>query len=36
MGIGDWGMRIGDLAQSPKPNPKSPIPNTQINYNKEK
>ena len=27
MGIGDWGLGIGDLAQSPIPNPQSPIPN---------
>ena len=28
MGIGDWGlgMGIGDWAQSPIPNPQSPIP----------
>jgi len=25
--FGDWGMGIGDLAQSPIPNPQSPIPN---------
>jgi len=24
MGIGDWGLGIGDLAQSPIPNPQSP------------
>ena len=30
--IGDWGLGIGDWAQSPIPNPPSPIPNTQINY----
>jgi len=29
MGIGDWGLGIGDLAQSPIPNPQSPIPNPQ-------
>jgi len=27
LGIGDWGLGIGDLAQSPIPNPQSPIPN---------
>jgi len=32
MGIGDWGLGIGDLAQSPIPNPQSPIPNPQKNY----
>jgi len=26
MGIGDWGLGIGDWAQSPIPNP--PIPNS--------
>jgi len=26
MGIGDWGLGIGGLAQSPIPNPQSPIP----------
>ena len=35
MGIGDWGLGIGDLgigdwAQSPIPNPQSPIPITKI------
>jgi len=24
LGIGDWGLGIGDLAQSPIPNPQSP------------
>jgi len=24
--IGDWGLGIGDWAQSPIPNPQSPIP----------
>jgi len=24
MGIGDWGLGIGDWAQSPIPNPQSP------------
>ena len=26
LGIGDWGLGIGDSAQSPIPNPQSPIP----------
>jgi hypothetical protein len=35
MGIGDWGLGIGDLgigdwAQSPIPNPQSPIPNPHL------
>jgi hypothetical protein len=35
MGIGDWGLGIwglgiGDWAQSPIPNPQSPIPNNSI------
>jgi len=30
MGIGDWGLGIGDWAQSPIPNP--PIPNPQKLY----
>jgi len=25
MGIGDWGLGIGDWAQSPIPNPQNPI-----------
>ena len=25
-GLGDWGLGIGDWAQSPIPNPQSPIP----------
>jgi len=25
MGIGDWGLGIGDWAQSPIPNPQSPM-----------
>jgi hypothetical protein len=31
LGIGDWGLGIGngDWAQSPIPNPQSPIPNPQ-------
>ena len=37
MGIGDWGLGIGDWAQSPipnpqSPNPQSPIPNSYLNY----
>jgi len=28
--VGDWGLGIGDWAQSPIPNPQSPIP---YNYN---
>ena len=27
MGIGDWGLGIGPIPQSPIPNPQSPIPN---------
>jgi len=27
LGIGDWGLGIGDCAQFPIPNPQSPIPN---------
>ena len=30
MGIGDWGLGIGDWAQSP-----SPIPNPHFNYTKQ-
>jgi len=30
MGIGDWGLGIGPIPQSPIPNPQSPIPNPQI------
>jgi len=26
LGIGDWGLGIGHWAQSPIPNPQSPIP----------
>jgi len=29
LGIGRWGLGIGDSAQSPIPNPQSPIPNPQ-------
>jgi hypothetical protein len=42
MGIGDWGLGIGDFgdwAQSPIPNPQYPIPHTQklkIKLNKNK
>jgi len=32
LGIGDWGLGIGDCAQSPIPNPQSPIPNPQAIY----
>ena len=33
MGIGDWGLGIGDPnPQSPIPNPQSPIPNPHKNY----
>jgi len=33
MGIGDWGLGIGDWAQSPIPNPhpQSPIPKIIVN-----
>ena len=27
LGIGDWGLGIGDGPQPPIPNPQSPIPN---------
>jgi hypothetical protein len=30
MGIGDWGL--GDWAQSPIPNPQSPIPNRTFKF----
>jgi hypothetical protein len=30
MGIGDWGLGIGDWAQSPIPNPQSPNPQSPI------
>ena len=34
MGIGDWGLGIGDWAQSPIPNPQSPFKfNIQFNIN---
>jgi len=33
MGIGDWGLGIGDWAQSPIPNPQSPTSYYLINYN---
>ena len=29
MGIGDWGLVIGDCGLGPIPNPQSPIPNPQ-------
>ena len=29
---GDWGLGIGDWAQSPIPNPQSPIPIDFINF----
>jgi len=29
MGIGEWGLGIGDSAHPPIPNPQSPIPNPQ-------
>jgi len=29
--FGDWGLWIGDWAQSPIPNPQSPIPKSQNN-----
>jgi len=32
LGIGDWGLGIGDCAQSPIPNPQSPIIN-KLKYN---
>ena len=28
--VGDWGLGIGDWAQSPIPNPQSPLLNTYI------
>jgi len=31
LGIGDWGVEIGDWDQSPIPNPQSPIPKITIN-----
>ena len=30
MGNGDWGLGIGDWAQSPIPNPQSPIPISEL------
>ena len=30
MGIGDWGLGIGDWAQSPIPNPQIPNPQSPI------
>jgi len=32
MKIGDWGLGIGDWAQSPIPNPQSPIPMIFLTY----
>ena len=31
LGNGDWGLGIGDLAQSPIPNPQYPIPKIENN-----
>jgi len=37
LGIGDWGLGIGEWAQSPIPNPQSPNPiNHMNNYLKNK
>ena len=36
MGIGDWGLGVGDLAQSPIPNPQAPKPNPQNLFKKKK
>jgi len=36
LGIGDWGLVIGDLAKFPIPNPQSPIPNPQSPIPKNK
>jgi len=33
LGIGDWGLVIVDFAQSPIPNPQSPIPKEIILFN---
>ena len=33
MGIGDWGLGIGDWAQSPIPNPQSPNKYNQYLFN---
>ena len=35
MGIGDWGLGIGDWTQSPIPNPQSPILLLFINLNQQ-
>jgi len=35
LGMGVWGLGIGDWAQSPIPNPQSPIPNPQLKYHKK-
>ena len=32
MGIGDWGLGIGDWGLGPIPNPQSPIPKYNLNY----
>ena len=32
MGIGDWGLGIGDLSQSPIPNPQSPLKNINAKF----
>jgi len=34
MGIGDWGLGIGDWGLGIGPNPQSPIPIFNFNYNK--
>ena len=34
--FGDWGLGIGDWAQSPIPNPQSPIYQFEINYSLNK
>jgi len=34
MGIGDWGLGIGPIPQSPIPNPQSPIPKLILNWKK--
>jgi hypothetical protein len=33
MGIGDWGLGIGDWAQSPIPNPQTLLENQNFNLN---
>ena len=32
MGIGDWGLGIGPIPQSPIPNPQSPIPSKRTKH----